>query len=103
MVRHARRHLISGQAGKKRKVGVRKPMVAFRCPDDLLRYIEGHQNERVGRTDVILKLLQVAKDADETMGDAWWEVERRANVAGVLPGVILGRLALEALSVLKKK
>ena len=91
------RGLISSSSGKKRKVGVIKPMVAFRCPDDILSYIKSRETDRIGKTDVILKLLQTAKDAGDVLGDQWWEVERRANVAGVLPGVVLGQLALEAL------
>lgn len=95
--------VIPSQPGKKRQKGVRKPLVAFRCPDDLLAYVESRQTDRIGRTDVLLKLLQTAKDAGEVMGDQWWEVERRANVAGVMPGTILGQLALEALGTRNKR
>jgi hypothetical protein len=100
---HRGRELISTPPGKRRKKGVRKELIAFRCPDDLLVYIRAQESERVGRTDVILKLLQVARAADEVLGPQWWEVERRANVAGVPPGKVLGELALAALDAEKPK
>lgn len=96
------RAVIPSHPGKRRKKGVRKPLIAFRCPDDLLAYIQSKESDRIDRTEVILKLLQTARDAAGVMGDAWWEVEKRANVTGVFPGTILGQLALEALSNEKK-
>ena len=95
--------MIPSGPGKKRQKGVRKPLVAFRCPDDLLAYIRANESDRVDRTDVILKLLQVAKDAGETMGARWWEVELTANVTHTPPGVVLGHLAVEALDARAKK
>jgi hypothetical protein len=85
------------KSGKRRKKGVRKPLIAFRCPDDLLTYIQSKETDRIDRTEVILKLLQVAKDAAETMGPLWWQVEYRANMDEVFPGVVLGQLAIAAL------
>lgn len=83
---------------KTRKPGG-KDMVSFRAPDDVMAYL----NAAPDRTGLILKMIYVGKDCAETMGEEWWEVEKRANIAQQPIGKVLGRLALEAMAAEKKR
>lgn len=88
------------KARQKRQSGDQKKVkqIAFRPPPELNEYIEKSEAGGYTKTAVVLRSMQIARDAVETLGDEWWEIEKRANLEGVGPGVILGRLALEALA-----
>lgn len=85
---------------QKRASGADKKVtqIGFRPPPDLVDYIEKNEAAGYTKTAVILRAVTIARDTAEQLGDEWWEIEKRANMEGVGPGVILGRLALEALS-----
>lgn len=72
-------------------------MIGFRPPPELLSFITEAEAAGYTKTAVVLRCVEIAKDVIDAMGDDWWEVERRANVEKVGPGVVLSRLALEAL------
>lgn len=93
--------MFAGKPNSGRKKGVRKDLVAFRCPEDVKAHLAKLQERGADRTEVIVKSIRVAKDVSERMGAEWWEVERRANVAGAAPGEILADLALSALALEK--
>lgn len=84
--------------GQKRVRGVRKKQLAFRPPDDLRAYIEkAEKASSRNTTEVLIKMLQVARDVADGLGVEWYEVERLAAVEGTTPGVVLARLARTAM------
>lgn len=92
------RKMFPTKPGSKRVRGIRKKQLAFRPPDDLRAYIQ--RAEVAGNrttTEVLIKMLQVARDASEGLGVEWYEIERQAAVEGTTAGVVLARLALAKL------
>lgn len=83
--------------GREKKRGVQRPFVGVRMPKHLLDYIDAKVDMGVKRTDALLDILQLAKDLEEAMGSDFWELERQAKVAGVMPGTLLGQIACAAL------
>lgn len=77
-------------------------MIGFRPPPELLGFIEKREADGYTKTAVVLRCVELAKEIIETMGDDWWEIERRGNVEKVGPGVVLGRLAQQMLGPRKK-
>lgn len=88
---------------RQRQKGSPKPLWAFRPPLALQQYIEAAEAGGYDRTEIIIRMLEVAKDAADTLGVDWFEIERLANVEGVTPGVILARLAKTGLDKRPKK
>lgn len=89
-----------GQGPKRQKGG--KPVVPFRPPKDVEDYLNEGLSKGNPKTDTILKALRLLRDSGTAMGIDWWEMERRANVAQVSIGTMLGRLALEGMYCEKK-
>jgi hypothetical protein len=88
------RHVFPPKAEKQqRKRGVRKPQIAFRVPEYLEAYIEAAVQSGYSQTEVVVRMLGVAKDAAEALGEEWFEIERAALGSGATPGTMLGRLA----------
>ncbi len=71
--------------------------IAFRVPKDLERYIKDAEALGYSKTEVVLRMLGVARDASDELGGLWTEVEKRATDGETRPGVVLGRLAKAAL------
>jgi hypothetical protein len=92
---HATRHdLFPPKAEKQqRQKGIRKPQIAFRVPEYLEAYIEAAVEGGYSQTEVVVRMLGVAKDAAEALGEEWFEIERAALGSGATPGTMLGRLA----------
>lgn len=80
-----------------------KKAVNFRCPVDLLDYLDGSQSGTLDRTDVIVHALTTYKDLVQGMGDLWWDVMKVSAIEKVPPGEVLARLALAGLGSHKKK
>jgi hypothetical protein len=88
---------------RQRQKGSPKPLWAFRPPIAVQEYIEAAETGGYDRTEVIIRMLEVAKDAADALGVDWFEIERLANVEGVTPGVVLARLARSGLDKRLKK
>lgn len=54
--------------------------------------------DSISKTAAVLRCLQYVREARETLGDDWYEMERQARVEGVGVGAVLGRLAKVALA-----
>jgi hypothetical protein len=97
------RNMFPPKPTKQRQRGVRKPQIAFRAPEHLERYIEGAESGGYTKTQVVIRMLEVAKDAAEGLGNDWFEIERIAAVEKTTPGVVLARLAKAGLERRPKK
>ena len=93
----------SGPKGRQtRSVGSPKSqLIAFRAPEDLLAYVEEMSKNGYAKTEIVLGLCYVAMEAVVEMGNAWWELERRAASDGIPRGKALGRYAALGLKVKK--
>jgi hypothetical protein len=67
-------------------------------------YVEGKiEREGLEKSGALLDMLETAMSAIVELGVDWYEVERQAKVEGVKPGVVLGRLAKQALTLAADK
>ncbi len=99
MKKRTPRHLFPTKPGQqpRRQKGGRKKQMAFRPPQELSEYIESAEATGRTLTEVLIKMLTVAKDCAEGLGVDWYELERLASVEGTTPGAVLARLAKAAL------
>ncbi len=76
-------------------------MRAFRPPADLDAYIEKEVAEGgIGRSSLIIHMLETARDVRLELGDDWHEITRIAAVEKSTPGKVLARLVKQGM---KKK
>lgn len=75
----------------------RKVQVNYRSPPGLAAFIESMVTSQDNASRVIVFGLNFYRDVYETMGVEWWELQKRAAIDRVRPGVLAGRLILEAL------
>lgn len=80
---------------KDRPRGHPSEQVVFRCPKELLETVEALG--RRSRTDAIVELLDLARDAREALGERWPEVVSLAAREQVSDGAALAQLARESL------
>jgi hypothetical protein len=71
--------------------------IGFRPVPELREWIDANATGGRTQTAVIVRALEIARDAGEVLGVEWWEVEKQANIKGTTPGAVLGALALAAL------
>lgn len=88
---------------QKRKKGVVKDQMAFRPPADLRAYIEAAEDGGYTKTEILIRMLGMAKDAVEALGPEWFEIERLAATERTTPGLMLARLAQDALKKTNQK
>lgn len=67
--------------------------VNFRPPPDIEAYLRQNAELGYSRTEVILKLLYLAKGALDELGSLWWDIEKAANQGGTPHGKALGQYA----------
>lgn len=87
---------------QKREKGKPRRQLGLRVGGRILEWVEEGEDAGFTATAAVLKGLEVSIDASDELGDAWWEVERRANLEGLSPGTMLGRLAKAALEAERK-
>jgi hypothetical protein len=87
---------------KRRGEGGPKPGVSFRCPEDVVAWLEKMKGEGHDQTDVIVTALRVSRDVAGRIGDRWYEIEYRAKKRGAEPGEMLADLALTAIAAEEK-
>lgn len=87
---------------KERERGVRKPQIAFRVPQHLEDYIEQAKQGGWTQTEVVLRMLELAKDVAEGLGADWFQVEAMAGTEKRSAGAVLAALAKVGLSKAKK-
>lgn len=92
-----KQRVIPTQPTKKKQKGVQKRVMTLRLPQDVDVYIGSMVQRGAFQTEAIIKCVRISRDAADGLGQWWWEVERRANVAGTTPGAILAQLAMAAL------
>lgn len=88
---------------KTRVRGVRMAQVAFRIPADMKDELDERAQAGFSKTDVVLAMLQMGLDVTRGLGVDFYEVERRAKVAGVPTGEVLAGLVQAALGTEAKK
>jgi hypothetical protein len=86
-----------GPRHQKREAGKRKPAITFRVPDHLLDFVLDAEDAGHTRTAVVVRMMEVARDAAAALEEDWWELEKLAARENSTPGTILGRLARETL------
>lgn len=85
------------RAPQTRSRGKRKPQFFFRPPDHLRDHIEDVEQAGYTRTEVIVKMLDFAKDAADELGADWYALEHRAAVDGTTPGTLAGQILKQSL------
>lgn len=74
--------------------------VGFRCPSELLDAATKLERDR---SKGIVRMLDMAHDAREELGELWMELEIFAHRKGITEGEALGRVAREVLSKNEKR
>ena len=93
------RAMFTPKSEKKTRVrGVEKARYTFRSPPDLDHYIKSAEEGGYDKTEVIVRMLTLAKDVADQLETDWLEIERRAALEKVRPGVIVGRLVKELIA-----
>lgn len=77
--------------------------ISFRAPKDLLEYVNTIKKLGYSKTEVVMRLVYIAKDAAEELAESWWDIEGAANREGITPGRALARFAIAGLKAAEKK
>lgn len=77
--------------------------IAFRPPPDIAEFLKGMEEIGYSKTAAVLRMLYLAKDVSDALGDQWWEVESRALREKCSPGAALAAYAAVGLKAEKKK
>lgn len=86
------------QRGTPRKAGGAKKLLAFRAPDYLHQYILGVEKRGYEKTEVLLEMLDLAKDAGEGLSDEeWFAVDSEARRMKTSRGNAMASLVKEAI------
>jgi hypothetical protein len=75
----------------------RKPLWAFKAPDDVDEYLRSMVVPGFSRSDVLIELVRVVRDLERELGDASAAIEEMARKEGTSTGLIVGQLARRGL------
>lgn len=93
----------SGPKRRRARSDSTQEQIAFRVPPDLMAYIRKIEGLGYSKTDAILRLVEVARDAVDELDAAWWDIERAAHTAGITAGRALARYALTGIKAERRK
>jgi hypothetical protein len=80
-----------------------KVMANYRIPKSVKALLEEAEFQGLTQTDAMMTAVEFLRDVMKTMGEDWWKVLKEAQDTKTPHGILIARMALEAIRAQSKK
>lgn len=84
-----------------KKPGV-TPMLAFRAPDDIRKYMTQLRERGYSTTEVIIGMLRMGIELERELSDLWPKIRATAELEGATVGMVISRMLRDSMKGAKR-